>query len=196
MHTRPRLLFLPSLLTILGVTLLPCPAGAQQAAPQATPAAQAPADSPLPAVKNFTRVDATLACGGALSGDAIASIKQAGFKSIVNLRAATEEGANVEAHKRAAEQAGLTYIWLPFVVASPDPAKVDAFLAAAVDPANQPMLLHCARGVRASMFWAIKRVMVDGWPVDKAMDELPALSRNVPAPLKNFALDYLRQHGK
>ena len=41
------------------------------------------------------------------------------------------------------------------------------------------------------MFWAIKRVMLDGWPVDKAMGELPDLSKNVSAPLKAFTLDYL-----
>ena len=38
--------------------------------------------------------------------------------------------------------------------------------------------------------------MVDGWPVDKAMGELPNLSGNVSPALKAFALDYLKQHGK
>ena len=37
------------------------------------------------------------------------------------------------------------------------------------------MMLHCASGGRASMFWAVKRVMIDGWTVDKAMSELPDL---------------------
>lgn len=150
----------------------------------------------MPGVRNFTRVDATFACGGALSATAAESLKQAGFKSILNLRAATEEGANVEAEAKAAQDAGLTYVWLPFVTASPDAAKVDKFLEAVVDPANQPMLIHCTSGGRASMFWAIKRVMVDGWPVEKAMGELPDLSKNVSAPLRNFTLDYLKQHGK
>ena len=67
----------------------------------------------------------TFACGGALSSDAMTSIKQAGFRSIVNLRAANEEGANVEAETKSAQDAGVKYIWLPFVTASPDAAKVD-----------------------------------------------------------------------
>ena len=46
------------------------------------------------------------------------------------------------------------------------------------------------------MFWAIKRVMVDGWPVDQAMAELPSLSQNVGEPLRAFVRDYLKQHGK
>jgi uncharacterized protein (TIGR01244 family) len=187
------------------LTLLPLAARAQQAPPQAPP--QAPAQavpapavpapaSEIPGVRNFTRVDPTFACGGALSSDAMTSIKQAGFRSIVNLRAANEEGANVEAETKSAQDAGVKYIWLPFVTASPDASKVDDFLKAVADPANQPMLLHCTSGGRASMFWAIKRVRLDGWPVDKAMGELPDLSKNVSAPLKAFTLDYLEQHGK
>ncbi len=163
------------------------------AVPLAAGQAQAPA---VAGVRNFTKVDATLACGGALSPAAFASLKQAGYKSIVNLRAATEQGANVEEEGQAAKDAGLVYIHLPFVTTTPDPSKVDAFLAAVAKPENQPMLLHCASGGRASMFWAIKRVMVDGWPVEKAMGELPNLVSNVSEPLRAFALDYLKTHGK
>jgi uncharacterized protein (TIGR01244 family) len=170
-------------------------ASAPQGAAQSSSQAAAP-KSELPGVRNFTRVDATFACGGALSSDAMAAIKEAGFKSVVNLRAANEEGANVEAETKAAKEAGVTYVWLPFVTASPDAAKVDEFLEAVVDPANQPMLLHCASGGRASMFWAIKRVVIDGWPVEKAMNELPDLSKNVSAPLKAFTLGYIEQHAK
>jgi uncharacterized protein (TIGR01244 family) len=190
---------LPVVLTLLAS--LPLVAAAQQPVQQvpaqaAAPAAQATPASEVPGVRNFTRVDASFACGGALTADAAAGLKKAGFKSVVNLRGASEEGANLEAEKAAAQAEGLNYIWLPFVTASPDATKVDDFLKAVAEPANQPMLVHCASGGRASMFWAIKRVMADGWTVDKAMAELPDLSKNVSAPLKNFALDYLKQHGK
>ena len=46
------------------------------------------------------------------------------------------------------------------------------------------------------MFWAVKRVMVDGWTVDKATAELPDLMKNVSQPVKTFMLDYLKAHGK
>jgi uncharacterized protein (TIGR01244 family) len=198
----PTVLFVVCLLGALAAA-----GSAQQAAPQAptqapsavqAPAAasQAPQQSELPEVRNFTRVDATIACAGQPSPNAMASIKEAGFKSIVNLRAASEDGANVEAETKAAEAAGIKYFWLPFVTASPDASKVDEFLKVVAETANQPILIHCASGGRVSMFWAIKRVMLDGWPVDKAMNELPDLSKNVSAPLKAFALEYLKQHGK
>ena len=131
-----------------------------------------------------------------MSPEAIASAAKAGFKSIVNLRAATEPGANVEEFAQAAKAAGITYIHIPFVSAAPDPAKLDEFLEAVARPANQPMLLHCAGGVRASMFWAVKRVMIDGWTLDKAMAELPDLFGRVSPQLRAFMLDYLKQHGK
>lgn len=205
----------PAVFTLVAfLVALPAAAALQQPATQSPtqqqPAAQPPATaqapaataqqptqkSELPGVRNFTRVDATIACGGQPGPGAISAIKEAGFKSIVNLRTASEEGANPEAEKKAAEDAGINYFWLPFVTASPDAGKVDEFLKAVADPANQPMLIHCASGGRASMFWAIKRVMLDGWPVEKAMNELPDLSKNVSAPLKAFVLDYLKQHGK
>jgi uncharacterized protein (TIGR01244 family) len=170
---------------------------AAQAAPQPAPANAAPVQAAGElGVRNYTRVDASFACGGALSDGAITQIKQAGYRSVVNLRAEGEAGANIEAEKKAAQDAGLVYVWLPFVNTSPEAARIDEFLKAAGDSSNLPMLIHCASGGRVSMFWAVKRVMLDGWPVEKAMAELPELSGHVSPAVKAFALDYLKQHGK
>jgi uncharacterized protein (TIGR01244 family) len=192
-------------LVVLAAVLLVAP-GARLAAAQAavgspsTPQTKtdqaAPAPDTVAGVRNFTRVDATIACGGALSPEAFAALKQAGFKSIVNLRSESESGANVAEERKAAEAAGFRYIHLPFASATPDASKFDEFLKAFALPENQPMMLHCASGGRASMFWAVKRVMVDGWTVDKAMDELSDLGKNVGGPLRTFILDYFKSHGK
>lgn len=185
-HTRTRV--------ALAVLFVAVGVGFVAAQPPASPSQ--PAKPAVNGVRNFTQVDATFACGGALTPDAAANLKAAGFKSIVNLRAATEEGVNIEDQTKAAAAAGLKYIHLPFTNASPDATKLDEFLKAVVDPTNQPMMLHCASGGRASMFWAVKRVMVDGWTVDKATAELPDLMKNVSQPVKTFMLDYLKAHGK
>ena len=171
-------------------------AGGSTSTPQAKPDQGAPAPDTIEGVRNFTRVDATIACGGALSPEAFAALKQAGFKSIVNLRSESEPGANVAEERKAAEAAGFRYIHVPFASATPDASKLDDFLKAFAVPENQPMMLHCASGGRASMFWAVKRVMVDDWPADKAMNELPDLAKNVPGPLRTFILEYLKSHGK
>jgi uncharacterized protein (TIGR01244 family) len=169
---------------------------AEQAAAQARPDQMAPAIISVAGVRNYTKVDSTIACGGVLSPDAFAALKQAGYKSIVNLRAASEPGANIEDEQKAAQEAGLTYVHLPFATTEPDASKLDEFLKIVAMAENQPMMLHCTSGGRASMFWAVKRVMIDGWPVEKAMNELPDLAKNVGQPLRTFILDYLKSHGK
>ena len=180
---------MPSVRSLLALTIvlgLAVTLGAWQAA--SSQAVQAPAKDVVAGVRNFTKVDSTIACGGALSPEAFAALKEAGYRSIVNLRTASEQGASVEDEQKAAQEAGLKYIHLPFASTSPDAAKVDEFLKA--------VALHCASGGRASMFWAVKRVMIDGWPVDKAMNELPDLLKNVGQPLRAFMLEYLKSHGK
>jgi uncharacterized protein (TIGR01244 family) len=183
------------LLPLFALALCVAP-GASQAPAQQAAQTSAPAAVVVPGVRNFTKVDSTIACGGALSPEAFAALKQAGYKSIVNLRAASEPGNDVEAAKKAAEAAGLTYFHLPFVATAPDMTMLDEFLKLVVKPENQPMMLHCASGGRVSMFWAVKRVMIDGWSVDKAMNELPDLAKNANEPTRAAALEYLKAHGK
>jgi len=178
---------------VLGPVVAPY---AQQAAPSQAAQAQPPAKDAVAGVRNFTRVDSTIACGGAVTAEAFEALKQAGYKSVVNLRGASEQGNDVEAARTAAEAAGLRYFHLPVVPTAPDTAMLDEFLKVVVKPENQPMMLHCAIGGRASMFWAVKRVMIDGWPVEKARDELPDLFKNLGQPLRTFMLDYLKSHGK
>ncbi len=185
---RVRSLF--ALVFALGLAVVP---QARQAAPSQ---AQPNAVGAVPGVRNFTRVDSTIACGGALTPEAYAALKEAGYKSVVNARLATEPGVNIEEAKKAAESVGLVYIHLPFSNSAPDTAVLDEFLKAVVKPENLPMMLHCGSGTRVSMFWAVKRVMIDGWPVEKAMGELPDLSRNLSQTQRTFMLDYLKAHGK
>src|SRR5262245_10032515 len=95
----------------------------------------------MPGIRNYSRVDATVGCGGQVDPAAMASLKKEGFASVVNLRLANEEGANVEAGRAAAQAAGLKYIHLPFNVAAPDPKVVDSFLTAVADRSNQPVFI-------------------------------------------------------
>jgi uncharacterized protein (TIGR01244 family) len=152
--------------------------------------AQAPAmTKQLPGVTNYTRPDATVGCAGAITADAVPAIKAEGFKSIVNLRMANEPGADVEKQAAAAREAGLRYIHLPFSAAAPTAKVFDEFLAAAADPANSPMFIHCASANRVGAVWLVKRVKQDGWTVERALEEATAIGLSHPA-LRKFALDY------
>ena len=149
----------------------------------------------VPGVTNFSRVDATVGCGGATQPAAMAELKKQGFVSVINLRMASEEGANIDASRAAAQAAGLKYIHLPFDAASPDPKLVDNFLAAVADTTNQPVYVHCASANRVGSVWMIKRALQDGWEIDKARQEAEAIGLSNPR-LKNFAVEYILAHKK
>jgi uncharacterized protein (TIGR01244 family) len=147
----------------------------------------------LAGVTNFARLDTTIACAGAITPEGVAELKRLGYASIINLRQASESGANVEAESAAANAAGVRYVHLPISGSAPDPAVVDQFLRVIVEPANQPALVHCASGNRAAALWMIKRLVVDGWDEDRATKEAADLGLT-SAPLKAFALDYAASH--
>ena len=116
-----------------------------------------------------------------------------GYASVINLRQATEPGADIDAAAAAAKAAGINFVHIPFNAASPDPMLVDNFIKAVTDKANQPAFIHCASGNRAAAVWLIKRVKLDGWDLDRATAEAAALGLTNNA-LKQFALDYLQSH--
>jgi uncharacterized protein (TIGR01244 family) len=147
----------------------------------------------MPGIRNFSRVDATVACGGATDPSAMAALRRDGFASVINLRLASEEGANVEAGRAAAEAAGLKYIHLPFSGASPDPVVVDNFLAAVSDRSNQPVFIHCGSANRVGSVWMIKRALQDMWPVEKALIEAQAIGLRSEG-LTTFATEYIEAH--
>src|SRR5262249_21468081 len=111
----------------------------------------------------------------------------------INLRQASEAGANVEAEEAAAKAAGIRYLHIPFSTASPDPAVAETFVKAVTAPENNPAFIHCATANRASALWMIKRMTVDHWDAAKAGDEAAQLGLTNPA-LKQFALDYAASH--
>jgi uncharacterized protein (TIGR01244 family) len=93
-------------------------------------------------VTNFAKIESTVACAGAITPAAIAELKKMGYASIINLRLATEPGADIERHTAAAKAAGISYHHIPFSVAAPDPAAVDTFLKTITAPGVQPAFIH------------------------------------------------------
>jgi uncharacterized protein (TIGR01244 family) len=147
----------------------------------------------LPGVTNFARLETTIACAGATTPQAVAGLKQMGYSAIINLREASEAGADIDAEAAAAKTAGITFIHLPFNTASPNPAVVDSFLKAVTDAKNQPAFVHCASGNRAAAMWMIKRMQVDKWDAERAGTEAAALGLTNGA-LKTFAIQYVESH--
>lgn len=147
----------------------------------------------LEGVTNFNRLETTVACSGAIKATAVPDIKKLGFATIINLRQATEQGADLEGEAAAAKAADIRYYSIPFNGQMPDPAVADKFLEAITAKGTEPAFIHCAGGGRAAAMWFIKRLVVDHWDVDRAAEEATALGMNSPM-LKQFALDYAQTH--
>ena len=164
------------------ICLVAAPAGAQQVTKET-----------VEGVTNFNRLETTVACAGATKATAVPEIKKLGFASIINLRQATENGADLEGEAAAAKAADIHYYNIPFNGQAPDPAVADKFLEAITAPGNEPAFIHCAGGGRAATMWFLKRLVVDHWDVDRATAEATALGMTNQG-LKQFALNYANTH--
>jgi uncharacterized protein (TIGR01244 family) len=142
-------------------------------------------------IKNFARVETTVACAGAITADAMPEIRKMGFVSVINLREAQEPGADIETHRAAAEAAGLRYYHVPLNSAKPDPKAADDFVKVISSKESAPAFIHCVSANRASAMWMIKRIVVDHWEVDRAVAEAEALGLT-NANLKQWAIEYAR----
>jgi protein tyrosine phosphatase (PTP) superfamily phosphohydrolase (DUF442 family) len=78
---------------------------------------------------------------------------------------------------------------------APDVKAVDQFLATIANKANQPAFIHCASASRVGALWLVKRVLQDGWAIDKATEEAKLIGLR-SAPLEQFALKYIEEHKK
>jgi uncharacterized protein (TIGR01244 family) len=151
--------------------------------------------STVEGVTNFAQVETTVACAGAVKPGSLARIKAMGFASVINLRLPAEQGADIDAEAAEAKAAGITFVHIPFNGGMPDPAVADQFLKVIAEPGIQPAFIHCASGNRAAALWLIKRVLIDKWDNDRAIEEATQLGMTSPA-LKTFALDYIQAHKK
>jgi uncharacterized protein (TIGR01244 family) len=141
-------------------------------------------------IRNYTKVDATIGCAGATDPKAMAVLKERGYKAVLNLREATEDGALIPESKAAAEAAGLTFIHVPFKGSAPEDAVADAFLRVVANTSHQPLFINCGSANRVGAMWLIKRMVIDKWPQEKAVEEAKAIGLT-SAALEKFALDYV-----
>lgn len=164
---------------------------------QTPSAAPSPSPTPLPSpitpiegVRNYTRVDATIGCAGATEVKALPGIAKLGYKAVLNLREATEAGADIDGSRAAAEAAGLKYLHLPFKASAPEVKAAGEFLELVADPANQPLFIHCASANRVGTLWLIKRMVIDKWTEERSLAEAKVIGLSSEA-LQKFALDYV-----
>lgn len=134
-------------------------------------------------------LDEDFATGAQPKGEAYAKAAASGFRSVVNLRTASE-GLDLARERALVEKTGMRFFNIPVVSSAPRPEQADEFLKLARDKAQHPMLITCASANRVGAFMMILRVAEQGWSEEKALEEATRIGLN-SATLKQFAQNYL-----
>lgn len=159
---------LPTTLIVLFLPVLACGPPADRGELAAGGESPAPvadaADEWTTLVPNARRPEEGILSGGQPSAEQLAAIRDAGFRTVVNLRAEGEPGA------RAAEveALGMGYVALPVAGTKgldEDNARAFAEILATVE---RPAVIHCGSGNRVGALFALKAFYVDGETVDDA----------------------------
>jgi uncharacterized protein (TIGR01244 family) len=141
-------------------------------------------------IGNFGVVDGHIFRGEEPDDEDYAALAKLGVKTVIDLR--REAG---DASRALAERAGLRYVNIPMEPkAEPTDAEVAKFLEAVNDRANGPVYVHCAGGRhRTGSLVAVYRMVTNGWPVDKAYEEMKAYdfyTRFGHKGYKTYVFDY------
>jgi len=117
---------------------------------------------------NFGVVDPGLFRSAQPTAEGFREAKRRGVKTVVDLRSTHGDAALLEG-------LDLAYVRLPMHEWSVGDADVAAFLKIVADPANRPVLVHCASGEnRTGALVAAYRVVEQGWSKADAVREMDA----------------------
>ena len=147
-----------------------------------------------PPIRNFVRVNDQFCTGAQPRIEHLEKLKAEGVKVIINLRLPSEHRAEEEEAK--AKELGLRYFNIPVAFGEPKEEQATEFLKITDDPDNRPAFIHCAGAVRVGAFWMIRRVLRDGWTVERAEAEAEKIGLRESPHLNEFVRRYIEKHRK
>lgn len=147
-----------------------------------------------PPIRNFLRINENFCTGGQPKVEHFEAIKAMGVKAVINLRQPSEHRADEE--RELVEKLGMKYINIPVVFANPLEEQATEFLRVTDDPANRPAFIHCTAAIRVGAFWMIRRVLRDGWTIERAEEEARQVGLRESPHLVLFATNYIEKHRK
>jgi uncharacterized protein (TIGR01244 family) len=157
-------------------------------------AASAPAQKDAPDIRNFLRVNEEFCTGGQPRLEHLAQLKEQGVRAVINLRRPSEHRAEEE--EAEAKRLGLRYFNIPVAFGEPKDEQADEFLKITDDPANRPAFIHCTAAIRAGAFWMIRRVVRDGWTLEKAEEEAARVGLRESPHLNEWVRAYVEKRRK
>ena len=117
------------------------------------------------------RISDTLAVGAQPTAADVSILASQGFKAVINARPDAEDVAQPgsAAEKKAAEEAGMAYAFIPVTEATITDADVSAFQTA-IGQASGPVFAHCKTGLRALTLYALGEVLDGRMKADNVLD--------------------------
>ena len=187
-----------ALLAVLTASLAAAATPAARAVPSGTPKEKArvlapPADSAavmalLDGVTNRACPLPGVATGGQPAASHLQSLAKAGYRTVLDLRAAEESrGFDESAAMRAA---GLEYVLLPVTHESLTDGTFDAFRRLMQEKSASGVFVHCASGNRVGAVMVPWLVLDRGWSLERAVAAARAGGLRSP-DLEGKARDYV-----
>ena len=138
----------------------------------------------MEALPNLHQVSPTIYRSAQPEAGAHESLSELGVRSVISLRFGPD---------RAELFPDVTRIHAPIESWDVDHDEVMRALKALIDPANQPVLLHCRHGAdRTGTVIAAYRMVVEDWSADAAIEEMRNGGYNYHSIWRNM-LSYLRR---
>jgi protein tyrosine/serine phosphatase len=138
---------------------------------------------------NLARVNPALYRGAQPTEEGFRQLKAMGVKTVIDFR-------SYHSTRKQVEAAGLTAVEIPLKAdlgsAPPDEEALRKFFEVVLDPAKQPVYIHCAFGKdRTGTMAAVYRLEVDHWTAEEALLEMESFGyHNIYRELINFVKAY------
>ena len=140
------------------------------------------------------KVNKQITVAGQITPEQLDEAARQGFKSVLNLRAADEEGFMADERQRA-EAAGLRYENIP-VKKEEISDELTTSVLKEIDELPKPVLVHCASGMRAGAMAFMHMATREGMSAEKAMSRAQesGFDCNSEPQLKQFFQHYVETH--
>jgi len=183
---RKKLIAIRMLLVTAAATLVVGPALAQPAEePRPRPSEWArPID--LPGAPDLYKVSDHLYRGAQPTAEGMKNLKKLGVKTVVNLRWLHSDRDDLEG-------TDMGYVHIPIRTWKLKEKHVLKFLRVVIDPAHQPVFVHCKHGAdRTRAMSAFYRMVVQNWSKEKAVEEMTRGGYNYHS-IWSSLVDFIRE---
>lgn len=143
---------------------------------------------------NFVAVSESVSTAGLLDERQLSSLREEGYKAVINLLPHDSEYA-IEREPDIVAKQGIEYFYVPVDFSAPSEADLDEFYAAMDACRDRKLLIHCAANYRVSAFFGIYAYENLGWSASSARDFISSIWRpDERPPWGEFVSRHLPTH--